>query len=239
MNSIVKQIVFLGIALLCIQASCQQGNPSTKEGHSVTSITTKNAGVVTIDEYIKSNGLEEYNYVILAGGCFWCTEAVFHRIQGVVDVVSGYCGGGTEIKPSYELTGTGRTTFAESIAVFYTSDLDYNTILEVFFVAHDPTTLDRQGPDVGPEYRSAIFYQSEEQKASSQAAIRKVNESKLYDDPIVTTLEPYDVFWTAEDYHQNYYELHPEHGYVLRVSRPKVEKVKKVFADLLKPEFRD
>ncbi len=195
-------------------------------------------GVQPIDEYVAGKGYEQYGVATFAGGCFWCTEAAFERIEGVVDVISGYSGGKEEY-PSYEKVANGETAHAESIMVYYDRDvIDFGTLLEVFFVAHDPTQLNRQGPDVGPQYRSAIFYHDKEQKKAAQATIARLNASGKLTAPIVTELAPYSEFWVAEAYHQDYYGAHPENPYVQRVSRPKVEKVEKEFARLLKPAYR-
>ncbi len=175
-----------------------------------------------------------------AGGCFWCIEAVFERILGVEAVVSGYAGG-KETNPSYQLTGTGKTTHAETVVVYYDPKLiDYPTLLDVFFTAHDPTQLNRQGPDVGPEYRSAIFYLNEDQQLSAVRKIADLERNGRYSDPIVTELSKATTFWVAEAYHQDYYENpnNPNQGYVQRVSRPKVEKVMATFPELLKPAYK-
>lgn len=192
------------------------------------------AEVQPLESYIKARGLEKYSQATFAGGCFWCTEASFEILLGVVDVVSGYSGG-KEAYPSYEEVGGGSTGHAEAIAIFYDPQvIGYETLLEVFFTAHDPTQLNRQGPDVGPQYRSAIFYHDESQKVASEAAIARLNASGQYASPVVTQLAPYEQFWVAEDYHQDYYVNHPNNPYVRQVSKPKVEKVKKVFGKLLK-----
>jgi len=230
------------LSVFFIQATCQSTTTSTTaevaENTLLKTASTKNGGVIKLDQYIDELKLQDYPVAVVAGGCFWCTEAVFERIEGVVDVVSGYAGGGTVNVPSYKLIGTGRSGFAEAIAIFYDPEVvSYETLLEVFFVGHDPTTLNYQGPDHGTQYRSAIFYQSEEEKTKDEIAIKKVNESGKYSDPVVTTLEAYDQFWTAETYHQNYYEINPNQGYVRSVSRPKVEKVLKTFPDLIKKDY--
>lgn len=173
-----------------------------------------------------------------AGGCFWCLEASFERLEGVSDVVSGYSGGHT-VDPTYEESNTGETGHAEAIAVVYDSTvLDYRTLLDVFFVAHDPTTLNRQGPDVGTQYRSGIFYETPRQLSLIESVVDSVNASDRYADPIVTEIKPFDAWYDAEAYHQNYYELHPNQPYIRSVSRPKVEKVEKEFSGLLKEEYR-
>ena len=174
-----------------------------------------------------------------AGGCFWCTEASFDRIQGVKDVYSGYAGGKEE-NPTYYEVAAGKTGHAEAIVVYYDpAVITYDELLDVFFVAHDPTQLNRQGPDRGTQYRSTIFPLSDDQRQRAEAKIAALNES-TFAGGIVTTLEDPIRFYVAEGYHQDYYEdpTNPNQGYVQNVSRPKVEKVMKVFSDRLKPEFR-
>jgi peptide-methionine (S)-S-oxide reductase len=173
-----------------------------------------------------------------AGGCFWCVEAAFERINGVEDVISGYTGG-PEPNPTYKQVSYGKTHHAEAVRIhFDPSIIDYKTLLQVFFVAHDPTQLNRQGPDVGEQYRSAVYYHSPDQKAQTEAYIKELNDSGKFSRPIVTQVEAAGTFYMAEDYHQNYYELNPSSGYIQRVSRPKVEKVIKTFPDLLKPKYQ-
>ena len=169
-----------------------------------------------------------------AGGCFWCTEAQFQQLEGVDTVISGYTGG-TVANPSYKQVTTGRTGHAEAVNVVYHSDqITYDELLEAFFVAHDPTQLNRQGNDIGPQYRSAIFYHNAEEKEKAAYYIRRLTEEKVYNQPIVTTLEPYTVFYVAEDYHQNYFNLNPEQAYYQYVIVPKLDKFKKVFKERLK-----
>lgn len=167
---------------------------------------------------------------VLAGGCFWCTEAVFQIVDGVEDVISGYSGG-TKDTAKYDIVSTGRTGHAESILITYdTSKITYGQILKIFFsVAHDPTQLNRQGNDVGPQYRSAIFYANEEQKKIAEAYIKQVNDSHYYKNPVVTQLNPLEKFYAAESYHQDYAVNHRENPYISYVSDPKVEKLKKMY----------
>jgi len=191
-----------------------------------------------VKKYTKANNLEAYEVAIFAGGCFWCTEGAFERIEGVVDVISGYSGGHKKY-PSYKEVGYGITGHSEAIYIYYDKAvIDYKTLLDVFFVAHDPTTLNRQGPDVGEAYRSAIYYNSEEELKMINSAIAKVNASAKYSGNVVTEVEPYTEFWVAEGYHQNFYELNPNQSYVNAVSRPKVEKVIKAFPDLIKKKYK-
>ncbi len=173
---------------------------------------------------------------MLAGGCFWCMEAVFDELRGVESVESGYSGG-TVANPSYRDVCTGRTGHAETIKVtFDPAELSYRDILNVFFAVHDPTTLNRQGNDVGTQYRSAIFYQDEAQKAEAEQLIRELNEQHIWDKPIVTQVVKFDQFYVAEDYHQEYFANNPNQPYCMAVVAPKVSKFRKHFIDRLKKQ---
>lgn len=181
---------------------------------------------------------EGLSVATFAGGCFWCTEAIFERTKGVEDVVSGYTGGNKE-NPTYEEVGSHTTGHAEAVEVYYDSTvIDYPTLVEIFFATHDPTQLNRQGPDVGESYRSAAFYRNEAERQIIQKRIDDLNQSGKYGQPIVTQVVPFKKFYLAEDYHQNYYEIHPENPYVQRVSRPKVEKFAKEYSALLKDKYK-
>lgn len=170
----------------------------------------------------------------LAGGCFWCLEAVFDNLQGVVDVVSGYAGGSVP-KPSYEQVCTGRTGHAEVVRLsFDPNQITYQEILEVFFTIHDPTTLNRQGADVGTQYRSAIFYHNEEQRAAAEQVIDQLNAAGLWDRKIVTEVSPLPEFYPAEEYHQEYFARNPYAGYCRAVVAPKVAKFRQKYASRLK-----
>jgi len=170
----------------------------------------------------------------LAGGCFWCIETVFREVNGVENVVSGYMGG-TAVNPTYEQVCTGKTGHAESVQVsFNPSKLSYRQILEIFFSVHDPTTLNRQGADVGTQYRSAIFYHNEQQKQVAEELIRELNKANLWDKPIVTQILPLDTFYPAEEYHQEYFSRHPEQAYCQMVISPKISKFRKQWTKYLK-----
>lgn len=224
---------FLTISLFVLSA-CSQSKPV----NGTATKTNKNTDVVPIAEYIQDKDYSGYQVATFAGGCFWCTEASFERIKGVKDVISGYSGGKTEY-PTYTEVGTGATGHAEAIQVFYDpKEVNFATLLRVFFVAHDPTTLNRQGPDVGTEYRSAVYYHNEEQRIRTEEYIDELNQSGTFANPIVTEVAPYKEFWVAEAYHQDYYAQHPENRYVQNVSRPKVEKVEKTFKNILKDEYK-
>jgi peptide-methionine (S)-S-oxide reductase len=172
--------------------------------------------------------------VTLAGGCFWCTEAVYEQMRGVNDVVSGYIGGSIK-EPSYKAVCTGRTGHAEAVEIYYDPALTtYEEILQVFFKTHDPTTLNRQGADVGTQYRSAIFYHDDAEKKAAEAYIAKLNASGELGKPIVTTLERATTFYPAEEYHQDYFRKNPNEGYCQAVVRGKVEKFEANFSDKMK-----
>lgn len=172
--------------------------------------------------------------IVLGGGCFWCTEAVFDRVQGVVDVESGYSNGQT-LNPSYEQVCTGRTGHAEVVkVVFDPAQISLREILEIFFVVHDPTTLNRQGNDVGTQYRSGIYYLDPAQKQVTDEVIREIGDSKTYRAPIVTEVEPLANYSAAEAYHQDYFLNNPNQGYCAFVVGPKVEKFQKTFAARVK-----
>ena len=174
--------------------------------------------------------------LIVGGGCFWCTEAAIEILSGVKDVVSGYAGGSKETA-NYKAVTTGTTGHAEVIRITYDpSKISYGELLRVFFTAHDPTTLNRQGADQGTQYRSAIFYQSEEEKKVAEAYIKQLNDAKAFPNPIVTTLEKFEAFYVAEDYHQNYARANPNEGYIQHVAMPKVKKVLDHFKDQVKKD---
>ena len=170
----------------------------------------------------------------IGGGCFWCTEAVFDAVIGVEEVVSGYAGGHKE-NPTYEEVCSETTGHAEVIQIkFDPETISFREILMIFFATHDPTTLNRQGNDIGSSYRSAIFFHSEEQETTAKEVISEIDSEKIFDDPIVTEVTAYSNFYSAEDYHQNYFENNPNQPYCAAVVGPKVSKFRKQFADRLK-----
>ncbi|MDE2037850.1 MAG: peptide-methionine (S)-S-oxide reductase MsrA [Patescibacteria group bacterium] len=170
---------------------------------------------------------------VFGGGCFWCTEAIFKRLKGVKSVVPGYTGGATS-DPDYEKVAGGATGHAESIKIeFDPSLITYDDLLAVFFNTHDPTTLNRQGSDVGTQYRSAVFYADDEQRTKAEALIRELNGAHAYDKPVVTDIVPLGPFYEAESYHRDYYDSHADQPYCQIVIAPKLEKLQKRFAGLL------
>jgi peptide-methionine (S)-S-oxide reductase len=181
-----------------------------------------------------SGQMTEFKKATFGSGCFWCTEAVFERLNGVYVVVSGYAGGTVE-NPTYEEVCTGTTGHAEVTQITYDPDvITFDELLEVFWKTHDPTTLNRQGNDVGPQYRSVIFYHDDEQKQLAEKYKGELDKSGAWDKPIVTEISPLTNYFEAEDYHQDYYENNPSQGYCAFVIAPKLEKFEKVFKDKLK-----
>ena len=208
-----NSIVFLFIISIAGVACSQKQTTTTPT--NTTSIEAKptkenmaakraNTDVRKISEYIDGKDYSAYKVATFAGGCFWCTEASFERINGVVDVISGYSGG-KESYPTYKEVSYGRTTHAEAIQVYYDpAVINFDKLLDVFFVAHDPTTLNRQGPDKGPHYRSAIYYHNDTQKDLIDKKIKDLTAANAFRNPIVTEVAAYEEFWTAEAYHQDY-----------------------------------
>ncbi len=183
---------------------------------------------------IQEHALHDDETIILAGGCFWCIEAVYLELKGVIKVLSGYTGG-TTADPSYREVCTGTTGHAEAVQITFKPDeISLSEILEVFFTVHDPTTLNRQGADIGTQYRSAIFYHSDEQKKASEEVIQKINTSHVWDAPIVTEVSPLSTFYPAETLHQDYYQQNREEAYCRLVIEPKVANLRKHFFNRLK-----
>lgn len=183
-----------------------------------------------------NNGTVRAEVATLGGGCFWCLEAVFEQLDGVNSVVSGYSGGHVN-NPSYEAVCSGATGHAEVVQVTFDPNvISYADLLRVFFVIHDPTTLNRQGADVGTQYRSAIYTHSPEQERIARQVVAEIEQAKLWDDPIVTEIAPVKDFYPAEAYHQGYYRNNPDQGYCRVVIAPKVAKFRKAFVDRLKKQ---
>ena len=180
------------------------------------------------------NDNENLEVTTLAGGCFWCTEAAFSIIKGAKRIEPGYTGGSVP-NPSYEQVSTGTTGHAEAAQIFFDPKvISYREVLEVFFSMHDPTSLNRQGADIGPQYRSAIFYHNQEQKATAEKLIDELNKEGIWSKPIVTSVEPLKVFYKAEPYHKDYYKKHPKEPYCQAVIAPKIAKLQQRFLDKIK-----
>ena len=184
--------------------------------------------------YILNSNNMDLKTATFGSGCFWCTEAIFELVEGVSDVVSGYAAGDTK-NPTYKEVTSGTTNHAEVVSITYDpSIISYLELLEIFWRTHDPTTLNRQGADVGTQYRSIILYHDADQKRLSEETLKKLDESGAWNSPIVTKIEKLENFYPAEQYHQNYYELNPNNSYCSYVISPKIDKFKKAFSDILK-----
>ena len=223
------RIVFVAV----LSASCSAAGSSSSEvsfGNAQNPATQK--------KETARGAMDKKSEVKLAtfgGGCFWCTEAIFQRLDGVEKVLPGYSGGHVD-NPTYEQVCAGTTGHAESIQITYNpAKVSFGELLEVFWRTHDPTTKNRQGSDVGPQYRSAIFYHDEEQKKQAEAYKSLLEAEHIWNRPIVTEITPFTKFWPAEDYHRNYYNNNLSKGYCAVVITPKIEKFKKIFKDRLKP----
>lgn len=218
--AILPRLAGLSLLLLITLQSCAQSDKSATK-------KTK----MEINTLVAIPGVEVATF---GNGCFWCTEAVFETLEGVYGAVSGYSGGNIA-NPSYEMVCTGRTGHAEVVQVFYDPEkISYAALLEAFFRSHDPTTRNRQGADVGPQYRSVIFYHDDQQKQLAESIIKELDSSGAYPNPIVTEISPLTKFYPAEDYHQSYFENNPNQAYCAAVIAPKLEKFRKVFRDKLK-----
>ena len=218
-----------GLGLLALGACGSQQSAQAQTARQTSpAFSASTAGFVPAN----LTGLAQATF---AGGCFWAQEEAFEEIKGVKQVVSGYAGG-TVAHPTYEQVAGQETGHTETVNIYYNpQEVSYQTLTSIFFTAsHDPTQLNRQGPDTGPEYRSAVFYRTPEEKKIVDETIAKVNASKQYDGKIVTQVVPFKQFWPAEDYHQGYYRLHPDNPYITNVSAHKVEHVRKLFPQDLK-----
>lgn len=218
-----SRYLLLGSFLCITFVSCAQ-----KKKTSMNNLQDKSEAA------LPDQGAAKVDTATFAEGCFWCTEAFFQQLKGVKKVVSGYSGGHVP-DPSYEEVCTGTTGHAEASEIIYDpSVISYDQLLEAFWESHDPTTLNRQGNDVGTQYRSVVFYHNENQKEKAEAYKKKLNASGAFDAPIVTAIEPLRNFYPAENYHQDYYDNNPNQPYCQMVIRPKLEKFRKVFKDELK-----
>ncbi|WP_041632983.1 peptide-methionine (S)-S-oxide reductase MsrA [Maribacter sp. HTCC2170] len=180
------------------------------------------------------NDLQEYEVAYFASGCFWCVEAIYEDVIGVKEVISGYSGG-TESNPTYEQVGRGLTSHAEAVKVFYNpKEIDFKTLVKVFFGSHDPTTLNRQGPDHGPQYRSIAFYSNESEKKIIEEYIAQLKNEEVYSSPIVTQVEKFVKFYDAEDYHQDYERLNPNNPYIINISIPRYKRFQAKYPELMK-----
>lgn len=217
-------------AAVVFSTACQS---KTKEQKSETTAKKEVAEAIKLSQEDLSN----YETAYFASGCFWCVEAIFESVKGISEVVSGYSGG-TEENPTYEQVGRGLTSHAEAVKVYYDPEvISFTALVQVFFGSHDPTTLNRQGPDRGPQYRSIAFYKNEEEKKIIEAYIQALKDQNVYDgEPITTQVVQFTKFYDAEDYHQDYEKKHPNNSYITNVSIPRLNRFKKNFGDYLKEE---
>lgn len=217
------KIYLLFLSLFAINISCKENSEST---------AVQNLAMQDPVEVPTQDGMERAYF---ASGCFWCVEAVFESVKGVDEAISGYSGG-SQKNPTYRQVSAGKTDHAEAVEVIYNPDVvDYQTLVNVFFGSQDPTTPNRQGPDRGKQYRSIAFYQNNTQKEIIEETIARLNES-TYDGNIVTQVMPFQKFWKAEDYHQDYEKSHQNEPYVKNVSIPRLNRFKEKFPDLLKEQ---
>ncbi len=186
-------------------------------------------------EKLSPQELSKYETAYFASGCFWCVEAIFESVKGVKEVVSGYSGG-KEANPTYEMVGYGRTSHAEAVEVYYDPEvISFTALVQVFFGSHDPTTLNRQGPDRGTQYRSIAFYKNDKEKKIIESYIQALKDQNVYDGaPITTEVTKFEKFWDAEDYHQDYEKKNPNNSYIRNVSIPRLNRFKENFGDYLK-----
>jgi len=181
-----------------------------------------------------NHDLKQIEMATLGGGCFWCIEAIFSEIRGVIKVTPGYSGGRLA-NPTFEQVSTGSTGHAEAVQIMFDpAVVSFREILEVFFAMHDPTTLNRQGADVGTQYRSVVFYHTSRQKTTAEKLIKELNNAKVYDTPIVTQIQPFTAFYSAEDYHKDYFKRHPKQAYCKLVIAPKLAKLREHYLEKLK-----
>lgn len=228
MNTLIARLfytLFLTAGFASLQAC------SATQGDSQASVQEVSRPVLATD-------LSGYSKAYFASGCFWCVEAIFESVEGVGEVISGYSGG--KIKnPTYRKISSGATRHAEAVEVYYDPEVvSYETLLKVFFGSHDPTTPDRQGPDRGPQYRSMVYYQTETEKQLTRDYIAELEASGEFSQPIVTEVVPFEIFYEAEEYHQDFERRNPNQGYVLAVSVPRLNRFKAKFPELLKDEAK-
>jgi len=217
------RILFAALSLAFFAVACSPA-PQKGEANASNSPFKK----------VSQESLDESSKAYFASGCFWCVEAIFESVTGVKEVVSGYAGGKASTA-TYRQVSSGNTRHAEAVEIYYDpAAVSYQTLLEVFFGSHDPTTLNAQGPDHGPQYRSAIFYQNESEKTAARNYINQLEKEGSFDAPIVTEVAPFEAFYDAEEYHQDFERRNPDQGYVKAVSIPRLNRFKAKFPNLLK-----
>ena len=212
--------------LFSLFISCQTFQKETKSNLAQNQLTEK--------EVLSPEQLQQYETAYFASGCFWCVEAIFESVKGVKEVVSGYSGGSEE-NPTYEQVAYGRTRHAEAVEVYYNpGEISFLALVQVFFGSHDPTTLNSQGPDRGAQYRSVAFYKNNDEKQMIEDYIKLLESENVYDQPIVTQVVPFEKFWKAEEYHQDFERKNPNNSYIRAVSIPRLNRFKENFKEYLK-----
>jgi peptide-methionine (S)-S-oxide reductase len=234
MNHSMKKLnLAFAVLLSFILMSCYQASEERTDTFQSNEIERLSNSSVAIPQ--QTAGLSK---AVFASGCFWCTEAVFERVEGVQEVISGYAGG-TKTNPTYKEVSAGKTDQAEAVIVYYDStQVSYKTLLDLFFHSHDPTQLNRQGPDIGKQYRSGIYYNSDYQRKLATEYKQELQKSGEFSKQVVTEIKPLIKFWPAENYHQDYYSLNPNDPYIQAVSMPKVKKFEKEYSKYLKKEYQ-
>lgn len=223
-----KKYTILALVMILVVA-CQSKVKNTK--------LISEASIEEVKIKATPQELSKYETAYFASGCFWCVEAIFESVKGVEEVVSGYAGG-SEVNPTYQQVAYGQTSHAEAVKVYYNPKvISFTALVQVFFGSHDPTSLNRQGPDRGTQYRSVAFYKNEHEKEIIEAYIAALTDQKIYDeDPITTEVTAFDVFYDAEEYHQDYEKKHPNNSYIQNVSIPRLNQFKANFKDFLKED---
>ncbi len=222
---LLRTSIFTAIALVSLSCQTKAKDSSQKPGEPIAQ-----------EEKLSQSELQQYETAYFASGCFWCVEAIFESVKRVKEAVSGYAGG-TEENPTYEQVSYGRTTHAEAVEVYYDPEkVSFFELVQVFYGSHDPTTLNRQGPDRGAQYRSIAFYKNEQERMIIEEYQKVLDESGVYGRPIVTEIKPFTTFWKAEEYHQDYERKHPDDSYIRNVSIPRLNQFKENFAKYLKTD---
>jgi len=222
---IIKNVLF--VVTILTSLSCK---PKFNENKPVVASEVADAVHPEIQD------LSQFETAYFASGCFWCVEAIFENVKGVHEVVSGYSGGSEE-NPTYQQVARGLTTHAEAVKVYYDADvISFNTLVQVFFSSHDPTTFNRQGPDRGPQYRSIAFYKNEDEKKFITDYIASLEEKKVYNAPIVTEVKAFEKFYVAEEYHQDFERKNPNNSYIRNISVPRYNRFKEIFPEVLKED---
>jgi len=220
----------ISLIVLALFISCQTNTSSNKN------VSTASVAPIKEVSLKKTQDLSKLETAYFASGCFWCVEAIYESVKGVEEVISGYAGGQKK-NPTYEQVGRGLTNHAEAVEVYYNPEvISYGTLLRIFFASHDPTTLNRQGPDRGPQYRSVAFYKNEEERETIISYIELLQKEKIYTKPITTEILPHTVFYKAEEYHQDFEKKHPNNPYIRNVSVPRLRAFQEKYPELLKQQ---